>query len=98
MFVFVLYTRKVRFCLRTEKVACNSTPSSPPHTLSKMGKRTLDELLELTKVFCANGIAESLSPLVPAECRKIFSDPNVNSSPYDPQLHLQTNYCSLGTR
>jgi hypothetical protein len=46
-----------------------------------MSKRKLDEFLELAKDLSASDIAESLSTLPAAKCRRIFSDPKVNTSP-----------------
>jgi arginyl-tRNA--protein-N-Asp/Glu arginylyltransferase len=44
-----------------------------------MTKRKLDEFLELAKDLSASDIAESLKALGPRKCRKIMSDPKVNT-------------------
>jgi hypothetical protein len=45
-----------------------------------MGKRKLDEFLELAKDLSASEIAESLSTLGPVKFRRILSDPKVSTS------------------
>jgi hypothetical protein len=45
-----------------------------------MGKRKLDEFLELAKDLSASEIAESLSTLGPVKFRRILSDPKVGTS------------------
>jgi hypothetical protein len=45
-----------------------------------MGKRKLDEFLELAKDLSASEIAESLSTLGPVKFRRILSDPKVSKS------------------
>jgi hypothetical protein len=44
-----------------------------------MSKRKLDEFLELAKDLSASDIAESLKALGPQKCRRIVSDPKVNT-------------------
>jgi hypothetical protein len=44
-----------------------------------MGKRKLDEFLELAKDLSASEIAESLSTLGPVKFRRILSDPKVST-------------------
>ncbi len=44
-----------------------------------MSKRKLDEFFELAKDLSASDIAESLKALGPQKCRRIVSDPKVNT-------------------